>query len=130
MNPLARKIREGDARALARAATGIENRDPRALETLRELEEFAGHARIVGITGPPGAGKSTLVDALATALRSQGKTVAILAIDPTSRITGGAILGDASACSGTTPIPASSSVPWQRADRWAAWRAPPPTWCA
>jgi len=94
MNSLARKIREGDARALARAATGIENRDPRALETLRELEEFAGHARIVGITGPPGAGKSTLVDALATALRSQGKTVAILAIDPTSRITGGAILGD------------------------------------
>ncbi len=94
MNSLARKIREGDARALARAATGIENRDPRALETLRELEEFAGHARIVGITGPPGAGKSTLVDALAAALRSQGKTVAILAIDPTSRITGGAILGD------------------------------------
>jgi LAO/AO transport system kinase len=94
MNSLARKIREGDARALARVSTGIENRDPQALETLRDLEEFAGHARIVGITGPPGAGKSTLVDALATALRSQGKTVAILAIDPTSRITGGAILGD------------------------------------
>jgi LAO/AO transport system kinase len=94
MNPLARKIREGDARALARAASGIENRDSQAIETLRELEKFAGHARIVGITGPPGAGKSTLVDALATALRSQGKTVAILAIDPTSRITGGAILGD------------------------------------
>lgn len=94
MNSLARKIREGDARALARASTGIENRDPQALETLRELKEFAGHARIIGITGPPGAGKSTLVDALATALRIQGKTVAILAIDPTSRITGGAILGD------------------------------------
>jgi LAO/AO transport system kinase len=94
MNELARKIREGDARALARVSTGIENRDPQALETLRQLEECAGHARIVGITGPPGAGKSTLVDALATALRSQGKTVAILAIDPTSRITGGAILGD------------------------------------
>jgi len=94
MNSLARKIREGDARSLARAATGIENRDPQALETLRELEEFAGHARIVGITGPPGAGKSTLVDALAAALRGQGKTVAILATDPTSRITGGAILGD------------------------------------
>lgn len=94
MNSLARKIREGDARALARASTGIENRDPQALETLRELKEFAGQARIIGITGPPGAGKSTLVDALATALRIQGKTVAILAIDPTSRITGGAILGD------------------------------------
>src|ERR1039457_4931135 len=94
MNPLARKIREGDARALARVSTGIENRDPQALETLRELGTFAGHARIVGITGPPGAGKSTLVDALAAALRHQGKTVAILAIDPPSRITGGAILGD------------------------------------
>ena len=53
-----------------------------------------GHARIVGITGPPGAGKSTLVDAMAAALRRQGKTVAVIAVDPTSRITGGAILGD------------------------------------
>jgi len=65
MNDLARKIREGDARALARTATGVENRDPQALETLNQLEPFAGHARLVGITGPPGAGKSTLVDALA-----------------------------------------------------------------
>ena len=94
MTELARKIREGDARALARLATGIENRDPQALETLRELEPAAGHARIVGITGPPGAGKSTLVDALALELRKRGKTLAILAVDPSSRITGGAILGD------------------------------------
>jgi LAO/AO transport system kinase len=94
MNELASKIREGDARALARAATGIENRDPQALETLRELGPFEGHARIVGITGPPGAGKSTLVDALAGALRREGKRVAIIAVDPTSRLTGGAILGD------------------------------------
>jgi LAO/AO transport system kinase len=94
MNDSARKIREGDARALARAATGIENRDPQAMETLRELAPGTGHAKIVGITGPPGVGKSTLVDALASALRRQGKTLAILAVDPTSRITGGAILGD------------------------------------
>jgi GTPase len=94
MNELARKIREGDARALARLATGIENRDGHALETLRELEPFTGHARIVGITGPPGAGKSTLVDALALELRKRGKTLAILAVDPSSRSTGGAILGD------------------------------------
>lgn len=94
MNDLARKIREGDARALARTATGIENRDLQALETLAQLEPFAGHAHIVGITGPPGAGKSTLVDALAAALRNQDKTVAIVAVDPTSRISGGAILGD------------------------------------
>jgi LAO/AO transport system kinase len=90
----ARKIREGDTRALSRLATGIENRDPQALRTLRELEPATGHARIVGITGPPGAGKSTLVDALALELRKQGKTIAILAVDPSSRISGGAILGD------------------------------------
>ena len=90
----ARKIREGDARALARAATGIENRAPEALALLDELAAYAGNARVVGITGPPGAGKSTLVDAMAAALRAQNKTVAILAVDPTSRLTGGAILGD------------------------------------
>ncbi len=94
MNDWARHIREGDVRLLARAATGIENRDPEALQTLRELAPFAGHARIIGITGPPGAGKSTLVDALAGALRRQGKTLAIIAVDPSSRRTGGAILGD------------------------------------
>jgi LAO/AO transport system kinase len=94
MTPLARKIREGDTRALSRLATGIENRDPEALGTLHELDSATGHARIVGITGPPGAGKSTLVDALAFALRQQGKTIAILAVDPSSRISGGAILGD------------------------------------
>ena len=94
MNPWAAKIREGDARALARAATGVENRDPLALEVLRELAPFTGSARIIGITGPPGAGKSTLVDALAAAIRRQGQTVAIVAVDPSSRVSGGSILGD------------------------------------
>jgi LAO/AO transport system kinase len=94
MNAWACRIREGDVRALARAATGIENRSPEALDLLRELAPFAGHARVIGITGPPGAGKSTLVDALASAIRSQGKTLAVLAVDPSSRATGGAILGD------------------------------------
>jgi LAO/AO transport system kinase len=83
---------ELDARTLARLATGIENRDPQALETLGSLPP--GHARIIGITGPPGAGKSTLVNAIAATLRAQGKTLAILAVDPSSRKTGGAILGD------------------------------------
>ena len=79
-------------RKLARMATGVENRDPHALAMLRTFAP--GHAIIVGITGPPGAGKSTLVDALATAIRREGKTLAILAVDPSSSITGGAILGD------------------------------------
>jgi GTPase len=94
MNAWALRIRQGDTRALARAATGVENRDAEALEALRELAPFAGHARTVGITGPPGAGKSTLVDALVTAIRRAGKTAAVLAVDPSSRATGGAILGD------------------------------------
>jgi LAO/AO transport system kinase len=94
MTDLAQRIREGDTRALSRLATGIENRDPQALDTLRELEPSCGHARIVGITGPPGVGKSTLVDALALELRKHGKTIAILAVDPSSRASGGAILGD------------------------------------
>ena len=81
-----------EERTLARMATGVENRDPHALAIMDTLEP--GHARIVGITGAPGAGKSTLVDALATAIRRQGKTLAIIAVDPTSGVSGGAILGD------------------------------------
>ena len=94
MSDWAQKIRGGDVRALARAASGVENRDPAALALLSELEEAPGHALTLGITGPPGAGKSTLVDAMVSALRRQAKTVAVIAVDPTSRITGGAILGD------------------------------------
>jgi LAO/AO transport system kinase len=94
MSEWAQKIRSGDIRALARAASGVENGEPAALALLHELEEAPGHARIVGVTGPPGAGKSTLVDAMVAALRRQGKTIAVIAVDPTSRITGGAILGD------------------------------------
>jgi LAO/AO transport system kinase len=94
MTEWAAKIREGDARALARAATAVENRDPSVAATLDDLAPFAGRARVIGITGPPGSGKSTLVDALALALRRRGQTVAIVAIDPTSRVSGGALLGD------------------------------------
>jgi LAO/AO transport system kinase len=88
------RIRSGDPRALARAITTVENRAPESLELLKALFPHTGHARIIGLTGAPGAGKSTLVDQLAKEYRKQNKTVGIIAVDPTSPYTGGAILGD------------------------------------
>jgi LAO/AO transport system kinase len=84
----------GDRRALARLLTEIENRTPVAEAGLRRLYATAGRAHLVGITGPPGAGKSTLVAALITEVRAAGRSVAVVAVDPSSPITGGAILGD------------------------------------
>ena len=91
---LAEKITTGDARALARAATWIENRRPEAEHLLRELFPRTGKALILGVTGAPGAGKSTLCDQLTRVLRSEGKNVGVIAVDPTSPYSGGAILGD------------------------------------
>ena len=90
----AAKILAGDRRALAKAATAIENRRPEAETLLKELFPHTGRATVVGITGAPGAGKSTLVDGLARELRREGKKVGIIAVDPSSPFTGGAILGD------------------------------------
>jgi LAO/AO transport system kinase len=88
------RIRSGDPRALARAISTVENRAPESLELLKALFPHTGHAGIIGMTGAPGAGKSTLVDQLAREYRKQDKTVGIIAVDPTSPYTGGAILGD------------------------------------
>ena len=87
-------VRAGDTRAISRAITAIENADPRAEDLLRELFPFTGRAYLIGVTGAPGTGKSTLVDKLAAHYRAQGKTVGIIAVDPTSPYTGGAVLGD------------------------------------
>jgi LAO/AO transport system kinase len=95
MKDWAKKIAGGDTRALARAATALENHEPGAAELLAEVERIGGkRALTLGVTGAPGAGKSTLVDRLAAALRKQGTTVAIIAVDPSSSRTGGALLGD------------------------------------
>ncbi|MGZ4812118.1 MAG: methylmalonyl Co-A mutase-associated GTPase MeaB [Terriglobales bacterium] len=88
------RIRAGDPRVLARAISSVENRSPESLALLKALFPHTGHARIIGLTGAPGAGKSTLVDQLAKEYRKQNKTVGIIAVDPTSPYTGGAILGD------------------------------------
>ncbi|HEY8817579.1 MAG TPA: methylmalonyl Co-A mutase-associated GTPase MeaB [Candidatus Limnocylindrales bacterium] len=84
----------GDRLALARLLTAVENRSPVAEAALRRLYRTAGRAHLVGITGPPGSGKSTLVAALIAEVRRAGRTVAVIAVDPSSPITGGALLGD------------------------------------
>jgi LAO/AO transport system kinase len=91
---LAAAARSGDRRALARLLTAVENHTVVAEHALRLLYPEAGRAHLVGITGPPGAGKSTLVAALIAELRAGGRTVAVVAVDPSSPITGGALLGD------------------------------------
>lgn len=92
--PLAERLLAGDKRALARAITLIENDDPAGWDLVREIYPRTGNARIVGFTGPPGVGKSTLVGALSGELRKDDRQVAVLAIDPSSPFTQGALLGD------------------------------------
>jgi LAO/AO transport system kinase len=91
---LADRVLAGDPRAVARAISLIENEVPSAAALVRRLFPQTGRAYLVGVTGPPGAGKSTLVDRLTAALRETGRTVGVIAVDPTSPFTGGAILGD------------------------------------
>jgi GTPase len=91
---LARGVLAGSPRAIGRAISEVERDSPAVPELLRRLFPETGRARIVGVTGPPGAGKSTLVQRLAQAYRKQGRRVGIVAVDPSSPFTGGAILGD------------------------------------
>ena len=87
-------MREGDRRALARAITLVENGDPLAYEVVREVYPDTGSASVVGITGPPGVGKSTLIAALVRRIRVENKSVGVISVDPSSPFTQGALLGD------------------------------------
>jgi len=89
-----KKIKGGDIRAASRLIRNLEDRIPEAKTTIKHLFPFTGKAHVIGITGSPGAGKSTLTDGLIDCFRKKGKTVGVLAVDPTSPFTGGAILGD------------------------------------
>jgi len=91
---LAERILAGETRAAARLMRNIDDNLPSAREELRALFPHTGRAMLIGITGPPGAGKSTLVDQITASFRTRGKRVGIVAVDPTSPFTGGAILGD------------------------------------
>jgi LAO/AO transport system kinase len=93
-NGLVAGVRAGDTRAVARAISLVEDARPEARALLAALFPHAGGSLVVGVTGPPGAGKSSLVDRLTAHLREQGRTVGIVAVDPTSPFSGGAILGD------------------------------------
>ena len=91
---LAKKLVAGDKRALARAITLVENKDPVGWELVKEVYPQTGNARMVGLTGPPGVGKSTLIGAITKHIRARDETLAVLSIDPSSPFTHGALLGD------------------------------------
>ena len=91
---LVEAVREGDPRGLARAITLVENGDPLAYEVVSDLYPYTGHAHAVGITGPPGVGKSTLVSALVRLAREEERSVGVISVDPSSPFTHGALLGD------------------------------------
>jgi LAO/AO transport system kinase len=88
------RIRGGDVRAMARLITRAEKREPEAIRVIKEIYSQCGRAHLVGVTGPPGVGKSCLVSALVRELRQRGKSVGVLAVDPSSPFSGGALLGD------------------------------------
>ena len=94
VNPLIEDLLAGKHRALARVITKIENRQPGYRELVSQLHQHTGDASVVGVTGSPGSGKSTLVDKMAATYRERGETVGVIAIDPSSPFTGGAVLGD------------------------------------
>ena len=91
---LAKRLLAGDRRALARAISLVEDDDPKGWELVREVYPKTGNARLIGLTGAPGAGKSTLISAITKTERERGKTVGVLSIDPSSPFTHGALLGD------------------------------------
>ena len=91
---LIERMRKGERRAIATAITELERLSPAAPLLLQAMQPYLGRALVVGFTGPPGAGKSTLVNSVIAHVRAQGSTIGVIAVDPSSPVSGGAILGD------------------------------------
>ncbi len=106
MDQLLQDFFKGGTRALSRIITRVENRSPDSLAILQQLFPHSGRSQVIGVTGSPGSGKSTLVDKLSTGYRQRGKTLGIVAVDPSSPFTGGAILGDRIRMQTSGPDPA------------------------
>jgi LAO/AO transport system kinase len=118
---LVEPLLEGDKRALARAISLVENDDPEGWALVREVYPRTGRAAVVGFTGPPGVGKSTLIGRLVEHARAREREVAVLSIDPSSPFTQGALLGDRiRRCRTTSSTRACSSARWRAAARSAA----------
>ena len=123
---LAERVLAGDQRAIARAISVVENEPTHATALIRQLFPRAGRAKVVGVTGAPGVGKSTLVDRLATEWRRTACRVGILAVDPTSPFSGGAILGDRIRMQHqAAPTRVCMSGAWRPGGVWAGWRMRP-----
>ena len=123
MTTLAARVLSGEVRAASRLMRHVDDGEPSAVAELQTLFPHTGRAYVIGITGSPGAGKSTLTDRLIAGLRRQGKTVGVIAVDPTSPFTGGAILGDRIRMQDHATDPGSSSARWRPAGHSADSRA-------
>jgi LAO/AO transport system kinase len=119
------RARQGDPRAVARLISLVEDGSPRLRELLAALGPYAGSAYVVGLTGSPGVGKSTSTNALVSEYRALGKRVGVLAVDPSSPFSGGALLGDRVRMQDHATDPGSSSARWPRAATSAACPRPP-----
>ena len=114
---LAERLLAGDKRALARAISLVENDDPEGWALVREVYPHTGRAQVIGFTGPPGVGKSTLIGRLIELGRARDRDIAVLSIDPSSPFTKGALLGDRIRLADHFLDPASSSARWRAAAR-------------